>query len=164
MGLILTPVLSFLKLIPIWVWVVVACLAWGGYQRHRANSVAAEYQQAQAKAATERETALALTVQETARRLAAQQEATNEAEKKSIKAVGDAAAARTAAARLRDKLAALDASGGAASAPAAFASQAGRVADILARCADEYTKVAGVADRSIIAGLACEQSYKALGK
>jgi hypothetical protein len=164
MGLVLAPVLNVLRLIPIWVWVVVACLAWGGWQRHRATSVAAEYQQAQAKAATERETALALTVQETARRLAAQQEATNEAEKKSIKAVGDAAAARTAAARLRDKLAAVNANAGASGASAAGGGSAGRVADLLARCADRYTDVAGVADRAIIAGLACEQSYKALGK
>jgi hypothetical protein len=164
MGLVLTPILSFLKLIPIWVYIIVVCLGWGGYQRYRANSTAAEYQQAQAKAASEREKALALTIEETARRLSAQQEATNEAEKKSVKAVGDAAAARTAAARLRDKLASIDASGGFASAPAPSASQASRVADILNRCADEYTKVAGIADRAIIAGLACEANYKALGK
>lgn len=164
MGLVLTPVLSFLRLIPIWVYVIAACLAWGGYQRHRATSIAAEYQQAQAKAATEREKALALTVEETARRLSAQQEATNEAEKKSIKAVGDAAAARTAAARLRDKLATINASAGSASAPASGASASNRVADILNRCADEYTKVAGIADRAIISGLACEANYKALTK
>ena len=54
MGLILGPILSFLKLIPWWAYAIAACLAWGSYQRYQVKHVAAVYQEAQAEAAKER--------------------------------------------------------------------------------------------------------------
>lgn len=165
MGLILAPVLSFLRAIPFWVWLLAAAIAWGGYQRWRANSAAEVYQQAQIEAARKTEAALADNIRETARRLAAQQKATQDAELQTAKARADAGAAAGAAERLRQQLSALRA----ASAPAGDTAAAGagttdRLADVLGQCADRYRDVAAAADRAVIAGRACEAAYNALIK
>jgi hypothetical protein len=165
MGLILAPVMSFVRAIPFWVWLLAAAVAWGGYQRWRANSAAEVYQQAQIEAARKTEAALADNIRETARRLAAQQKATEDAELKASKARADAGAAAGAAVRLRQRLDDLRA----ASAPAGDTAAAGagatdRLADLLGQCADRYREVASSADRAIVAGHACEASYQALIK
>lgn len=165
MGLILAPVLSVLRAIPFWVWLLAAAIAWGGYQRWRANSEAEVYQQAQIEAAKKTEAALADNIRETARRLAAQQKATQDAELQTAKARADAGAAAGAAERLRQQLISLRA----ASAPAGDSTAAGagttdRLADVLGQCADRYRDVAAAADRAVIAGRACEAAYNALIK
>lgn len=162
---VLSPILAFLKAIPWWAYAIAACLAWGGWQRHRANSAAKIYQQAQIEAAKRTEAALAENIRETARRLAEQLKATQDAEAKTIKARSDAAAAAGAAERLRQQLDAIRAS----SAPASdtTTSDAGttdRLAEVLGQCTDRYREVAAAADRAVIAGLACEASYNALIK
>jgi hypothetical protein len=165
MGLIFTQVLSFLKAIPWWAYVIAACLAWGGYQRYRANSAAAVYQGAQIEAAKRTEAALAENIRETARRLAEQQKATQDAELQTAKASASAASAASAADRLRQRLVSIRA----ASAPAGNSSSSvpgttDRIAEILGECVDRYRSVAVEADRAVIAGKACEASYQALTK
>jgi ATPase subunit of ABC transporter with duplicated ATPase domains len=164
MWLILKPIFAILRAIPWWAYAIAACLAWGGYQRWRANHAAAEFQQAQAQAAHEREQALAATIAETSRRLAAQAEATKVADAKMVKAKGDAAAAADAAARLRSRLSVLTADAATGHTAIAGSSAPGGTAELLATCADRYRDMAASADRAIIAGHACEQSYNALIK
>lgn len=163
MWLVLQPVLSILKAIPWWAYAIAACLAWGGYQRHRATSAAKVYQAAQIEAARLTEAALIENVQETARRLAAQQKATQDAEIQTRKARTDAGAAAGAAERLRQQLVAVRAAGASASNPAASgASATDRLADLLGQCVDRYREVAAAADRAVIAGRTCEAGYKSL--
>lgn len=163
MGLILAPVVSFVRAIPFWVWLLAAAIAWGGYQRWRANSAAEVYQQAQIEAAKKTEAALAENIRETARRLAAQQKATQDAELQTSKARADAGAAAGAAERLRQQLLSLRAaSAPAGDTPAAGASPTDRLAEILGQCTEQYRDVAAAADRAVIAGRACEAAYQAL--
>jgi Protein of unknown function (DUF2514) len=163
MWLILQPILGVLKAIPWWAYVIAACLAWGGWQRHRALSAAKSYQQAQIEAAKATEAALAENIRETARRLAEQQKATHDAELKYAKARAAAGGAAAAAARLRERLVAIRAASAPTSDPAAAgASTTDRLADILGQCADRYRTVAASADSAVIAGLACEAHYEAL--
>ena len=61
-ALLIPRVLTFARAIPWWAWVLAVALAWGGWQRHKAQSVAAEYQRAQASAAAEREAALQVSI------------------------------------------------------------------------------------------------------
>lgn len=162
MLLVLKPILAVLRAIPWWAYVIAACLAWGGYQRWRANSAAKEYQQAQAEAAAEREQALQAAINETARRLAAQAQATKEADENLNRARSAAVGAAAAADRLRQRLAAVKADAGASHPAAAGTSQTDRLADAIGECADRYREVAGIADRAIVAGRTCEASYQAL--
>lgn len=163
MPLILSPILSFLRAIPWWAYVFAVLLAWGGWQRYKAQSAAKTFQQAQIEAAKATEAALAENIRETARRLAEQQKVAQHAETKFIRARADAGAASAAAARLRDQLNAIRATGSSSSDPAATGSgTTDRLANVLAECADRYRAVAEVADRSIIAGKACEASYESL--
>jgi len=165
MGLIFASVLSFLKAIPFWVYLLVAVVAWGGYQRYQAKSAAAVYQKAQIDAAKATEAALAENIRETARRLAEQTKVTQDAETKLAKARAAAVAADGAAGRLRQRLDAIRAASAPAGDPsAAGASTTDRLADVLGQCADRYRAVAASADRAIISGHACEQSYQALIK
>lgn len=158
----LSPLAGLARAVPIWAWVVLACLAWGGWQRHRAQAAGAELQRAQAHAAAEREQALQASITETGRRLAAQQEIAHAADQAASRARADAAAAADAAGRLRQRIAALQASAAAGHSPAAGASPADRLAGALATCAERYRDVAAAADRAINAGRACERAYESL--
>ena len=162
MWLILKPILGILRAIPWWAYLIAACLAWGGYQRWRATSTAKAFQQAQADAAAEREKALTESLVTYSNRVAAQRKAIDDAEQKSTKARADASAATAAAGKLRQRLVAIQAGASDPNSSATAASQAAGLADILSNCADRYRSVAEVADRSIIAGLACEASYQTL--
>ena len=160
--IILQPILSVLRAIPWWAYAIAACLAWGGWQRHRATSAAATYQQAQAEAAAEREQALRDSIAETERRLAAQAKATKDADEQAAKAKSSAAAAAGAAERMRQRLAAIKADSGASHPTVASAGTTDRLAEVLGECVDRYRAVAVAADRAVIAGRACEASYQAL--
>jgi hypothetical protein len=162
-ALILPRLLTFARAIPWWAWLLAAVLAWGGWQRHRAQSVAAQYQRAQASAAAEREAALQASITETARRLAAQQKATNDARAQTTKARASAAAAGDAVVRLRERLA-QSASAAPDNPAAAVRSEAAALARVVGECAARYRGLAEVADAAVIAGRACEQSYEALSK
>lgn len=160
--MILSPLLGIARAVPIWAWALAAALAWGGWQKHRATAIAAEFAQAQQQAAAEREQALAASIAETSRRLAAQQEATRRADNSLVKARGAAASAAASADGLRARLAAIQADAGASHPAAAGAGQTNRLAELLGACADRHRDLAAAADRAIIAGHACEQSYSAL--
>lgn len=161
--LFLSPILAVLRAIPWWAYAIAACLAWGGFQRYRANSAAKVYQQAQVEAAKRTEAALAENIRETARRLAAQQEATIHAEAQTAKARAAANASAASADRLRQRLDAIRAAEPRASDSAATgASQTDRLADVLGQCADRYRALAAAADRAVIAGQTCEAAYDLL--
>jgi Protein of unknown function (DUF2514) len=163
--MLLAPLLGALRAIPWWAYALAACLAWGGWQRHRALSAAKVYQQAQVEAAKRTEAALAENIRETARRLAAQQKATQDAEAKTVKARSDAAGAAGAAERLRKQLLAIRAASAPAGDPSATGpGSADRLAEILGECVERYRTVAAAADRAVIAGRTCEASYTALSK
>jgi len=162
-ALLIPRVLAFAKAIPWWAWVLAVALAWGGWQRHKAQSVAAEYQRAQASAAAEREAALQSSITETARRLAAQQKVANEARAQTVKARASAAAAGDAVQQLRDRLAQSPSASPDNPAPANRGETAA-LARILGICAGRYQELARITDEAITAGKACEQSYDALTK
>jgi hypothetical protein len=162
-ALLIPRVLTFARAIPWWAWLLAIALAWGGWQRHKAQSVAAEYQRAQASAAAEREAALQASITETARRLAAQQKVTNDARAQTIKARAAAAAAGDAVQQLRERLAQSASPAPGNPAPASR-SETAALARVLGICAERYQGLAGIADAAIVAGKACEASYDALTK
>src|SRR5574337_165120 len=91
----LAVVLSTLRAVPFWIYIVAACLAWGAYQRHLAASSADKLYQAQVEAAAEREQATQAALVETNRRLAAQAAIVRDAdERKAIADLDDAASIR----------------------------------------------------------------------
>jgi len=147
-------------LIPRWIWLslgalAIACLcAWSwraGAQYERGQWQAKALAQAQADAA------------ETARRIKTLEEARRAAEIRTHQALADAAAAGTAAERLRQQVAAFraahpPAAGG--SAPAG--DPIGVLADVLGRCDANQGVIARFADAAREAGRLCEQSYDTL--
>lgn len=160
-ALLIPRVLTFARAIPWWAWILAVALAWGGWQRHKAQSVAAEYQRAQASAAVEREAALQASITETARRLAAQQRIASDAKAQTAKARAAAAAAGDAVQQLRDRLA-QSASASPDNPAPANRGETAALARVLGVCAERYQGLAGIADAAIVAGKACEQSYDAL--
>lgn len=157
-------VLAFVKLVPVWVWIVAIALAWGAWQRHTANSVAAEFSKAKETAAAEREQSLQLSIDETNRRLLAQTQVTDEARKQTLLARAQAGAAGAAAERLRNQLAAKPADPTPGNPTSASGSEAAVLAQLLSVCAARYRALAGIADEAIVAGKACESSYQSLTK
>lgn len=143
--------------VPIWVWFVIAALAWGGYQRHRATVAVQEL-------ADVRESAYRTALIETTRRLTVQTEITNAASIALAQARADAADAAVAAGRLRD--AARAAGRRACPAVAGASPAASAPAVVLAELYDwadgRAGDLAAAVDAARIAGTACEQSYEAL--
>jgi hypothetical protein len=153
--------------VPVWLWVLLAVLLWGGWQRHQAKAAAETYTRAVAQAAADRETQLLADAAETARRLQTQQGAAQHARTQAQKNAADAASARTAAEQLRARLAALQANPGAADSAPADGSPptgptAGVLADLLNRCVGRARELAEYADAARTAGQTCETSYDAL--
>lgn len=163
----LTAALGLLRGIPLWVFAIVAALAYGGWQHHRAKSAGDTLRQAQAVAATEEAQALRSTIHETERRLSAQQEIASAATAKAQRNARAAVDARALADRVRSAAIAHAASA-AASNPAAAGSceaaerAASLFAELLGRTAQRAAVLADLADRSVAAGQACEASYDAL--
>ncbi|WP_162571477.1 DUF2514 family protein [Variovorax sp. SRS16] len=99
-----------------------------------------------------------------------QRKALDDAASQTRTALADIGDARAAGDRLRlhaQPYAAASAASGRASAlerSAAAADPIGVLADVLGRCSQRIEILAGHADRSRIAGLACERSYDALAK
>lgn len=156
--------LALLRLVPPVVWLILALLAWGGWQRHRVATVAAQFQAAKDKAAAERQHQLEQSIHKAQAVQAAQDEAIRHANDSTTASNTAAAAAADAARRLRDQLAAERSRARAADPAAAASSPADRTADVLAACVDRYRDVAAAADRAVIAGQACERAYGALSE
>ena len=156
-----------LRVVPMWAWALMAALAWGGWQFHRAERAGATLLRLQHDTAMLREQAMHGALIETTRRLSAQQEAANAAQTKTIAARAAAASAAGVADRLRSHAAALAASAAACNPAAATvgaaASAPGSVlADMLGRVEARGRELAAEADRRGIAGSECEQRYEAL--
>lgn len=156
------PALAILTRVPVWAWALVACLAWGGFQRHRALASAAELQHQQAEAAAAHSQALQATIAETERRLAAQTEVVHAAQTETAKARASASAAAAAVGQLRKRIAAAQAGASASNPAAADRGQTDHLAGALGACADRYLELAATADGAVIAGRACERAYEAL--
>lgn len=133
----------------------------GGWQVQawRHGRIAAE---AQAHVATAREEAMHGALIETTRRLTAQQEAAHAAETKARRARADAVAAGAAADSLREYATQLAADASACGATAPGDGPADRLANVLGESVEQYREVAAAADRAVIAGQLCQQSYDAL--
>lgn len=166
MGLI-TPVLGILRGVPILVWVVVACLAWGGYQRHNARAQERAKNAVIQQVAAEEAKALRASIAESDRRAQAHQEIASAAQAKIADLERSHAAVRAVSTRVRTAAVAVAASAAASnSAPAggcqASDAAAGVLAELLGRAADRAALLANLADRARSAGQACEAAYNAL--
>ncbi|RTL06511.1 MAG: hypothetical protein EKK62_12845 [Acidimicrobiia bacterium] len=147
----LGPAMSVLRIVPVWVWIVAACLAWGGWQRHRATSAT------KAAAVAEQRAAVEAATSEAERAARAQEQAYAE----NARAAADAYAAnlersRAAAGAARselDRLRVAVAAAGSASGPAPSASAPGRsdgatqLRLVVGECAAALSEVAAHADR-----------------
>lgn len=163
----LTAALAILRRVPLWLWAVVAVMAWGAWQRHDARTQTERRKAAEVQVATERAQAAEAAASESMRRVLAQQEVINAAEARTEALARAAAAARAMAGRVRSAAAALVASS-AASSPAAAGSceateaVAGLYADLLGRAVERGAVLADLADRARAAGQACEAAYDSL--
>lgn len=161
--------LAIAKLLPGWLWIVLAVVAWGAWQRTRATAATAKVQQVQRdqlehriRTHEQRETALQESLAVVEARLAAQQEAAKNAERRRVQAAAAAASAADAL-RMLEHDARAAAAGACGGDPAAAADgPAGQLADALRDSAARYLEVARVADDAIIRGGECEQRYDAL--
>nr|WP_298113876.1 DUF2514 family protein [uncultured Pseudomonas sp.] len=166
---------AWLKLVPSWAWWVLALLAVGGVQQLRVAGAQVQAAGAVASLAgyktevSERDRKAALAaLQETKRRMAAIDEVQKDAEQQLEAARADAAGAGAALERLQQRLTAAEQRSRAAG--NTITTQLGQAAESAARVRAELLggmgKMAGLyadqADRSRIAGTACERSYDAL--
>lgn len=156
--------LSLFRLVPLWAYALVAALAWGGWQKHRATAAGEDLARHITETAQLREQAMHSALVETTRRLTAQQEAANAAKVSAKKAEGAAVASATAAGRLRAQAASLAASAAACNPTAAASRPADRLAHVLGESVERYREVAQAADRAVIAGIECASRYDALTK
>lgn len=158
---------ALLGRVPMWAWAVAALLAWGGWQRHQARSVQAEFTTAKVQAAADRAASAASAAQEGTRRVLAQQGAINAKDQELAAERAAAAAAADAGQRLRNQLAATRARCGAPHPPAVSSSAPAPAAEDLhayvQRRLDEAADgIARYAGEAAAAGRACERSYDAL--
>lgn len=160
--------LGLVPRVPLWAWALVALLAWGGWNRFQAVRATDRLATATVQAKIASAQAEAAAAAETTRRVQAQQEVINAQSRRTARAQADAATATAAGQRLRDRLAAMQADRArdtaAADAGAAANDPIGVLADVLGRCSARHRSVAQYADTARDAGIACQQSYDALGK
>jgi len=149
----LAPVLSILRGVPVVVWALVACLAWGGWQRHQAKTqeraAAAAEQRAAVESATAQAEALA---RQTEQQWAANARSAADAYTANLtRARAGADAARSELDRLRAAVAgtaAAPASGSASGAAAAGGSDgAAGLRIVVGQCAAALQALAGTADQ-----------------
>lgn len=162
MAFLLPRLFSIFRAVPPWVWLVAALLGWGAWQKHRAQSVAADYHAAIVQAAASRQADLQVKLTESQRRTDAIQEVAHAADQAASAARSDADRAALSARRLRDRLDAMQADARRRDPAASEAGQTADVTQVLGQCIERYRLVAAAADASIIAGQACQQSYDAL--
>lgn len=156
--------LSILGRIPVLAWVLMAVLAWGGWQRWQVIRQADELRTVTAQ--VEAANAAVLAATETARRATALQEIVDDQTLKLDAARADAAAATAAGQRLRAQLAAYRRAAGQDSTSAAVRSATDTatsvLADLLSRCSERREELAQYADTARGAGKTCERAYDAL--
>lgn len=165
MGLIAGPAMGLLRAVPLWVWLLLGSVAWGGWQRHRATEAAQELAAAQLQAAEQREAALAAAVHEQARVAAEQGAIADDIRRRLDVARAAAGRARAAAERMRDATAAAaaNAASAAAAGDCAPAADAARVhTELLGRAVERARVLAEHADAAGAAGQACQRAYDAL--
>ncbi len=157
----LAPVLSVARAVPVWVWIVVACLAWGGWQRHQAKTQERAAAAAEQRAAVEKATADAQALaRQTEQQWAANVRSAADAYTANLtRARAGADAARSELDRLRAVVAgtaAAPASGSASGAAAAGGSDgAAQLRVVVGQCAAALQALAGHADQ-------CEARVKGL--
>lgn len=149
------------------VWLIVAALIWGAFQRNRAASAEKVHTKAVAAAAAEREKKLLEDAAVTSQRLEAQKRSVDEARTKAQALAADAARLRTAEQQLRARLAAIAANPGAVDSTAASGGEAAGetvtvLANMLSRCVARARELAEYADAARTAGETCEASYESL--
>ena len=161
-------VLARLAKVPAWAWVILALLAWGGWQRHAAISARDNLASYKQEVQAEFDKAKAKDAAETSRRLKTLQEVADAATIQSNANRVDADGARAALDRLRKQLAAGGhAGGGGAGAAASGAStNAAAVvpAELLVKCGERVVGLSEYADAARTAGQACERAYDSLTK
>lgn len=164
---LLSGALSLFGKVPWYGWVLTLLLAWGGWNRHQARSVKADFEQAKVSAAAERADSAASAVAETLRVTRGQQEIVN-AKNKQLEAERVAAAAAVDVGRqLRLRLAAVQSRSPAGDTRAAggceaTAATADLRADMQRRLDEAAEGIALYAGRARIAGETCEASYNTL--
>lgn len=160
-------VTGLLRAVPAWAWVVIAALAYGSWQHHRATAAGQQLLEQHQAAAQAQAQAASAALSETVRRMEAQHAIAQQARTEAASAAAAAADLRVAADRLRARLAAATASPS-ASGPAAAArgpptqSAADLCQGLLGRTLDAAGQLAAHADASRAAGIACERAYETL--
>ena len=155
----MTAALAILRRVPIWVWVLVLVLAWGGWQRHTAKVQGAKASAAIAASAAKDKAAADAALADMNRQVKTQQEATDAEHQARIRDDAAAASAADALRRLRMRLAASRPS------PAPAASAGGTTAqsgpdvypELFDRVAEAAGRFAAIADERGRAGAACER-------
>ena len=163
----MTVFLSLLRRFPVWFWFLLAAIAWGGWQKHRATAAQKVHTEAVQAAAKDREAKLLADAAETARRLESQRSITHDARKKAALHAANADRAIASERELRARLAAISADAGASNpttpdGSAANPATSAVLADMLGQCAQRLRVVAEYADSTRASGEACERSYEAL--
>jgi septal ring factor EnvC (AmiA/AmiB activator) len=156
--------LGLLKAVPLWAWALAAALLWGAWQRHAAQAIVAQCTAAQLQASAEREEALSDSLKKVQQRIADQEKVVADAKAQNAKIAATAAEYDTALSRLRSQLATVRARAASGNSPTASRGEADVLTRLLEESAGGYREMAAAADRSTIAGLACERSYDALRK
>lgn len=163
----ITAALSILRFVPVWVWAVVALLAWGGFQRHsatQATKAAAAASQAAAvhAAAAEGERQARQLEQTYATNV---QKASNAYAQNLRRARAAAADTRSELDRLRDAaaVAAPSCAAGPGAAASAGADAAAGLRQVLGSCAQSLSELAAAADADAARVTALQDYIKAIG-
>lgn len=160
---------GLLAKVPIGVWVLLAALAWGAYQKHAATAAINTLRVAEQKAAAEREATLVKQIQDLRGIQSDFEKAANDANIKAARASAAAASSVAAGQRLRNELATLDKracdGSSAAASPGSAASSPADLRAYVSRRLDEAADgIAGFAESAIGASQTCFESYSAVRK